>query len=87
MRIAVLIAPVLLMGCATMKLSEDRLARETALALNVQPNEVRISDLQNVGSGTKYYSATIGSKKYRCSIFGGGLMTMGMTNPPQCKLM
>lgn len=79
-----LLAPIALAGCASTILSDDRIKSNTALALGVSPEQVTISNRNYDGMTNTYYTASTGSRTYACTINGGTVMSMGITNPPTC---
>ena len=75
-----------LSGCANAILSDDRIQSNTAMALHVSPERVQISDRRYDGGVDTFYVATVGRRSYSCVINGGTVMSLGMTNAPQCSL-
>jgi hypothetical protein len=82
---AVLLASLTLAGCADKLLSDDRIRDNTALALNMPPATVMISDRRYDGMTNTYYTARTSHGTYACVINGGSVMAMGMTNRPECS--
>lgn len=78
---------VLTLGaCQTTMLGDDRIASSTAGVLGVKPDEVSISDRWTMSAtDTAYTATTKDGKVYACTINGGGLLAMGLTNAPSCK--
>ena len=83
-RSALTLAPVALAGCASSILSDYRIKANTASALGVQPNQVTISGRNYDGMTNTYYTASTGGRTYSCTINGGTVLSMGITNPPTC---
>jgi len=89
-------ASLALAGCANQILSDDHIRRDTALALNVAPEALVISNRQYDGFATTYYTASTRAMvkhgkhvnvvgiSFRCRIEGGNLNSFGLTNPPEC---
>jgi hypothetical protein len=73
------------LGCADKILSDDRIRDSTALALNMPPKSVVISDRQYDGMMSTYYTASTRRGVYRCRISGGSVNMLGMTDPPDCS--
>ena len=72
-----------LTGCANELLSNDRIADETSGLLG---HPVTISDRQYSGGVNTYYTATTDrGRRYRCTINGGTVLALGMTNAPSCE--
>ena len=82
---AILTTSLALAGCASQILSDDRIRDNTALALNVPPTSLVISDRRYDGMTNTYYTARTFRGTYACVINGGSVMAMGMTNPPDCS--
>ena len=83
--ILALLAGVALSGCADKILSDNSIRDQTALALNQPAAAVTISDRRYDGQLTTYYNASTPQGSYRCTISGGTINLMGMTDPPQCS--
>jgi len=81
---ALLAASMALVGCANNILSDDHIRQDTALVLNQPASAIAISDRRFDGSTNTYYMARTPRGTFRCVIDGGTVMTMGLTNPPQC---
>jgi hypothetical protein len=78
-------ATISLGGCQGTMLSNDRIISNTAGILGVPPSDVTISDRRADGPTNTYYIAHVKSGgEYACVINGGGMLAMGMTNPPSC---
>lgn len=80
--LAVLAASLVLSGCASTMLSDSRIQENTAFALN-EPS-VTISNRHDDGLTNTFYMARTSHGSYSCTINGGGILAMGMTNAPQC---
>ena len=83
--LAFLAASLALGGCADKLLSDDRIRESTATALNQPTSAVTISGRRYDGATNTYYTANTPRGIYSCTINGGSIMAMGMTNPPQCS--
>ena len=83
-RLALCLAPLAVAGCANSILSDDRIRTNTASALGVSPDQVMISDRKYDGMTNTYYTASAAGRNYACTINGGTVMSMGITNPPTC---
>lgn len=81
---AILTASLPLLGCADKILSDDRIRDSTALALNMPPASIVISDRQYDGMMSTSYTASTRRGVYRCRISGGSVNMLGMTDPPDC---
>ena len=67
-------------------LSDDRIASNTAGVLGVSPEDLTISNRRSDGATNTYYVArTRSGREYACTINGGGLLAMGLVNPPTCS--
>lgn len=75
---------VLISGCASTLLSDDRLVSNTASVLGLSPSDITITDRREATPNTYYTVVTRSGAKFACTINGGNIMTMGMTNPPAC---
>ncbi len=76
---------VILGGCATQMLSDDRIRSNTAGVLGVPPESVTISDRREQVPNTYYMARTASGEVYACVINGGGILAAGMVNPPTCS--
>ena len=74
-------------ACQTTLLSNDRIASETAGVLGVPQSELSITDrVQDGATNTRYMAADSKTgARYRCVINGGGVLALGMVNPPTCN--
>lgn len=84
LRLALALAPIALSGCANAILSDDRIKTNTASALGVSPDQITISDRKYDGMTNTYYTASAAGRSYACTINGGTVISMGITNPPTC---
>lgn len=57
-------------GCASMVVKEDHLVKKTALALNLDKSDFKISDRADDGLQTSYIATTKQGKKYNCYVEG-----------------
>ncbi len=73
-----------LTGCADKIMSDNHIRDSTALVLNQPASVVTISDRQYDGMLTTYYTARTPRGSYRCTISGGSVNMLGMTDPPEC---
>jgi len=83
--LAILAAMLALAGCANTLLSDERIRDNTAMALGQPAGAVTIADRRYDGMTNTYYTARTPRGSYACTINGGSVMAMGMTNPPQCS--
>jgi hypothetical protein len=75
-----------LAGCQDQLLSNDRMASSIAGVLGVPPSAVTLSDRRSDGPTNTYVLAHVANgKTYACTVNGGGVLAMGMTNPPTCQ--
>ena len=75
-----------LAGCQDQLLSNDRMTSSIAGVLGVSPSAVTLSDRRSDGPTNTYVLAHVaGGKTYACTVNGGGVLAMGMTNPPTCQ--
>ncbi|WP_158744937.1 hypothetical protein [Acidisphaera sp. L21] len=83
--LAALAGLLLLSGCQSAMLSDDRIADNTAGIIGTSPDGVTISGRHGDATNT-YYTATLrNGRHYACVINGGGLLAAGLTNPPTCN--
>jgi hypothetical protein len=76
-------------GCAsvagsTNMLTDDKIKSDTAGVLGYSPSDLTITSRRTEGTNTYVNLIASNKKEYSCVINGGNLLTMGMTNPPQC---
>ena len=82
---AVLLFSLCLVGCQETLLSDDRIVSNTAGILGVPPSGLTISDRRTEApTTTSYVAHTKSGETYACSVFGGGLLAFGITDPPKC---
>lgn len=78
------ITAIALSGCADQMLSSDHIRESTARALNQPASAVTISDRQSDGPMNTAYTAITPRGSYRCSIGGGSISQLGITEAPEC---
>lgn len=72
-------------ACQSTMLSDDRIASNTAGVLGVSPSEVKITDRRSEDPTNTYYTAVTKKGSYACTINGGGILAVGLTNAPVCN--
>jgi hypothetical protein len=77
-------------GCSTIAsstnmLTDQRIKAETSGALGLEPAQVTILKRRTEGTSTYVNLLASNNQEYTCVIDGGDLLTMGMTNAPQCS--
>lgn len=73
-----------LVGCsASSVISDDRIRNSTAGTLGVKPDQLTIEKTTSDVTTTYYIARTADGGEYACSI-SGGVLSAGLTNPPQC---
>jgi len=87
--LAIFVLPMLLSGCDTIAsktniLSDDKIKSSAGGAIGYEPSEVEILSKRVEGTNTYVVVRTNDKKQFSCIINGGNILTMGMTNPPQC---
>ena len=84
---AILVGTLLMGGCQSTMLNDDRIATQTAGVLGVPAAQITISDRVSAGPTNTSYIAhdTKSGATYACTINGGGILAAGMTNPPTCN--
>jgi hypothetical protein len=80
----VIIAAIALSGCADQMLSNDRIRDSTARVLNQPASAITVSDRQADGPMSTSYIATTSRGSYRCTIGGGSISQLGITETPEC---
>ncbi|EIC28067.1 MULTISPECIES: hypothetical protein [Methylomicrobium] len=76
---------VLLTGCTSQLLSNERIASETAGIIGVSPQEVTVENRRTEMTNTYYIAKTKdGSRELSCVINGGNIVTFGLVNAPRC---
>lgn len=88
--IAALCAAIALAGCSTIAektnfVSDESLKSQSAGAIGVTPEELTLVSRRTQGTNTYAVLRTRDKKEYACTVNGGNLLTMGMTNPPSCN--
>jgi hypothetical protein len=74
-----------LSGCQAEMMSNDRIASSIADTLGVPASSVTLSNRQTDSATNTDVVATLSDgKRYDCTVNGGGLLAMGMINPPTC---
>ena len=75
---------VILSGCASQMLSDDRLRTHTAPLVGVSATDLTIVSRSEQGTNTFYTVRTSAGAEYLCSINGGGVLAAGMVQGGQC---
>ncbi|MGY4819419.1 hypothetical protein ACVNP3_26185 [Pseudomonas chlororaphis subsp. piscium] len=80
---------MVLAGCnslagKTNMLDDDKIKSQTGGTLGYDPSEITVVSRRTEGTNTYVLIKTKDSKQFNCIINGGNLLTLGMTNPPQC---
>jgi hypothetical protein len=79
-------AGIALGGCQSQMLSDDRMASSIAGTLGVRESDITLSNRRSDGPANTYVTATVrNGGAYACVVNGGGLLAMGMVNPPTCN--
>lgn len=76
-------------GCSTFAsstnlLTDEKIKADTSGALGYQPSDLTITSRRTEGVNTYVNLLASNKKEYTCIINGGNLLTLGLTNPPQC---
>lgn len=76
-------------GCTTIAtktnvLSDERILSETSGVLGYAPKDLTILDRRTEGVNTYVRLKAKDKKEFNCTINGGNLLSMGVTNPPMC---
>jgi hypothetical protein len=75
-----------LSACQSEMMSNDRMTSSIAGVLGVSPSAVTLTDRRTDGPTNTFVRAHVtGGKTYACTVNGGGLLAMGMMNPPTCQ--
>ena len=82
--IVILCAALCLSGCVS-TLSDDRIREETGAAIGVPASQITITNIRHEMTNTFYDAATPSGAQYACTLNGGNVMTLGMTNPAICN--
>jgi len=78
------IGVLLMSGCASTLLSDDRLKSNLAGTLGVQASDLTIESRREQTPNTYVDVKTVTGKEYSCIVNGGGILSAGMVNPPMC---
>lgn len=76
---------VILSGCSSQILSDDRLRTHTAPLVGVSASELTIVNRSEQGTNTFYTVKTSAGAEYWCSINGGGVLAAGIVQGGQCS--
>ncbi len=77
---------LLLSGCQSQMMSDDRMSEAIAGTLGVSPSDITLSNRMTDGPTNTSVVATLSDgKRFACNVNGGGLLAMGMVNPPTCN--
>ena len=75
-----------LSGCQDQLMSDDRMRSSIAGVLGVPPSSVTLTDRRSDGpTNTHVLAHVAGGKTYACTVNGGGMLALGMMNPPTCQ--
>jgi hypothetical protein len=81
---SLLVMVTIVVGCtASSVISEDKIRNSTAGTLGVKPDQLTIETTTSDVTTTYYIARTTDGGEYACSI-SGGVLSAGLTNPPQC---
>ena len=80
---------VVLAGCSTVAektnfVSDESLKSQSAGAIGYAPADLTLVSRRTEGTNTYIVMKTNDKKEFACTVNGGNLLTMGMTNPPVC---
>jgi hypothetical protein len=75
---------LLLSGCVS-TLTPARVREETSAVIGVPADEIAISNQRQEMINTFYTATTRSGERYACTLNGGNIMTLGMTNPATCN--
>ena len=84
LRVALAFVPIILAGCSSTILPDDKIKSLTATVLGVSPDQVAISSRNSDGVSDTSYLATANNRTYSCTINGGTVLSFGMSNAPVC---
>jgi hypothetical protein len=78
-----------LAGCSTVAektnfVSDDTLKSQAAGTLGYAPADLTLVSRRTEGTNSYVVLRARDKKEFACTINGGNLLTMGMTNPPSC---
>ncbi len=76
---------VIVVGCASTILSNERIRDNTAGILGLTPDQITIENRRSEVTNTYYVAKTRSGDEYACVINGGTILAFGMTNPPVCN--
>jgi hypothetical protein len=79
------VSGLLMGGCASQLLSDERLRENTAGIVGVPASEITVSERKELVPNTYYTATTKGGRVYTCMVNGGGVLAAGMVNPPSCS--
>lgn len=83
------LALVVISGCASMyggqNLSDESLRSDIAGVLGDDPQNITIESRRSEGANTYVIVKTKKGTRLACNLIGGGVMMMGMRNPPSCN--
>lgn len=80
----------MLAGCSTLAektnmMSDADVTAKVAGPLGYAPSALTLLNRRNDGTNTYVTVRTSDRKEFVCTVNGGNLLTMGITNPPDCK--
>jgi len=73
-----------LTACQT-TMPDSRLVSSTSGVLGIPPEDLTISNRHSESNGTYYIATTRTGRKYACVVTGGGVLALGLSNPPRCN--
>lgn len=75
----------LIVGCASLAVSDDAILKKTAFELGLEPSDFTVSNRQDDGVTSTYVVKAKGNKIYNCTI-GGSISVLGRTvTSPICN--
>lgn len=65
-----LLTSLVLTGCASLSITDDKIAERTALALGLNAGSFTVHDRQDEATSTRYLVKTKGGEQYNCTVGG-----------------
>ena len=87
--VSICLAVTSLSGCAsiaesTNTLTDVQILSQTSGALGYTKSDLTITNRHTEGTNTYVNLIAANKKEFTCIINGGNILTLGMSNPPQC---
>jgi hypothetical protein len=84
--LVIILVPIsLLVSCTSTMLSNEKIISNTAGVLGVSEDNLTLVNRRSDTTTTYYGVRMQNGTNYICTMTGGGILAVGLTNPPTCN--